>query len=217
MSTTAAEPENKGSGEIEGEVPGGSKVDPVPREMRRDARRNRVRLIAAAEVAFREEGLEVGVDEIARRAGLGVGTLYRHFPTKNDLIVAILAGIFKRIEAAGRQAVESEDDGPVLAGFLDEVLAQMSGDRALVETIGRHRPELAVEARNHLRGELILSFAPLVDRAHASGELHPDRNSEDLMVAIRMLSAAARADITDDPRRYLTLLRGGLRLSPELD
>ena len=77
--------------------------------LRRDAQRNRERIIAATREAFGERGLDVGVDEIARRAGVGMGTLYRHFPTKDALIDAVVEARFDELVASAEAALQADD------------------------------------------------------------------------------------------------------------
>src|SRR5579871_1700487 len=90
------------------------------RELRADARRNRQRLLEAAQTLFRERGLDVGVAEIAEAAGVGRGTLFRNFASKEDLIEAIVAERMHEAAASGEQLIEAEDP----AGALFEFLAQ---------------------------------------------------------------------------------------------
>ena len=86
-------------------------LPPVERATRSDARRNRARLIEVAAAAFQDEGLDVGVDEIARRAGVGVATLYRHFPAKTDLILAVMGVVLDDLERAAAAAVAHREPG----------------------------------------------------------------------------------------------------------
>src|SRR6058998_2240498 len=79
------------------------------RRLRRDAQANRDRIVAAARLAFAADGVEVPVEEIARRAAVGMGTLYRHFPAKEDLIDAVLEDVFAAFIAAAEQALAEED------------------------------------------------------------------------------------------------------------
>src|ERR1700712_998555 len=97
------------------------------RPIRSDARRNRARLIEVAAEAFRDEGLDVGVDELARRAGVGVATLYRHFPAKPDLILAVTEGVLDELERA------ADSPGQTVAGFLDAALRLHCRNRGFLE------------------------------------------------------------------------------------
>src|ERR1700710_1050934 len=102
---------------------------------RRDAVRNRARLARAATAAFREEGLDVAVDAIAKRAGVGVATLYRHFPTKLDLIVAVPEAGPEDLEAAALAALDADD---VLRAFLTAAMEQQHANRGFLEAITQH-------------------------------------------------------------------------------
>ena len=79
------------------------------RPLRADARRNRERVIAAARAVFAEHGRDAQMDDVARRAGVGVGTVYRHFPTKEALLVALALDAFERVVAEARRALENPD------------------------------------------------------------------------------------------------------------
>src|SRR3954451_1071888 len=89
------------------------------RAMRSDARRNRARLIEVAAAAFRDEGLEIGVDELARRTGVGVATLYRHFPAKADLILAVMDTVLDELDAAAGAALSTGSPERALERFLN--------------------------------------------------------------------------------------------------
>src|SRR5688572_21756341 len=90
--------------------------DPRPGR-RRDAARNRQRLLEVADVAFRANGLDASLEDIARRAGVGIGTLYRHFPTRDDLVVELVAADLERLAALA----DAADDLGALAGWMAEV------------------------------------------------------------------------------------------------
>src|SRR5215472_3034478 len=92
------------------------------RALRADAERNRRRLLDAAQELFRERGLEVGVAEIAQRAGVGRGTLFRNFPTKQDLITAIVIDRMNEATEYGRTLLDAPDAGEALFGFLEEIV-----------------------------------------------------------------------------------------------
>src|ERR1700712_3206314 len=103
------------------------------RPIRSDARRNRARLIDVAATAFRDEGLDVGVDELARRAGVGVATLYRHFPAKPDLILAVVGTVLDDLEAAAAAAAGDAQPERVVARFLDAALRLHCRNRGFLE------------------------------------------------------------------------------------
>ena len=108
-------------------------VAPGERPLRADARRNREKVLAAARAAFSEQGREAQMDDVARRAGVGVGTVYRHFPTKEALIEALMVAAFETIAAAAEEALEVEDPWEAFTSVLWRGAETMAGDRALSE------------------------------------------------------------------------------------
>jgi AcrR family transcriptional regulator len=181
---------------------------PSARAPRRDAQRNRAHLIAVATTAFQEQGLTIGVDEIARRAGVGIATLYRHFPTKGDLVVAVSATLLETLRPTRDAILASPPADTALARFLRAALASQEANRGLVEALAH---QLDPEIRGRLRAMMLELLEPLVAHAHASGELHRSLDAEDLVIANRMLGAAATPDVPRPPERYLALLLAGLR------
>jgi AcrR family transcriptional regulator len=179
------------------------------RAPRRDALRNRAHLIATAADAFREQGLQVGVDEIARRAGVGIATLYRHFPAKGDLVVAVSAELLDQLVEARDAVLAEDDDALALESFLRAALAQLIANRGLVEALAQHPPD--VEIRDRMRERMLTVLEPLVERAHRAGTLHDSLDAEDLLIAIRMIGAASAPGTPREPERYLRLLLAGLR------
>ncbi|WP_101950460.1 TetR/AcrR family transcriptional regulator [Mycobacterium sp. 3519A] len=106
------------------------------RPMRADAARNRARVLEVAYDTFAAEGLGVPIDEIARRAGVGAGTVYRHFPTKEDLYRAVVEDRIDRIVAEGRELLASKDPGEALYAFLRSMVLQWGAtDRGLAEAL----------------------------------------------------------------------------------
>ncbi|OBF31598.1 TetR family transcriptional regulator [Mycobacterium sp. ACS1612] len=106
------------------------------RPMRADAARNRARVLQVAYDTFAAEGLGVPIDEIARRAGVGAGTVYRHFPTKEDLYRAVIEDRIVRIVADGRELLVSSDPGEALYAFLRSMVLQWGAtDRGLAEAL----------------------------------------------------------------------------------
>lgn len=174
-----------------------STSDTSPR--RRDAARNREKLLEAAALAFRKDGLGASVNVIAADAGLNVATLYRHFPTKDDLVAALLDEMLAPLARARDVALESED---VLAVFLHEAARQQREHHGLVDAL-RRDPAVA-GALSRLREPAVEIVAPIVERAHAAGLLRPDFDAFDLLLALRMVAAA----LTD---RHVDVVLRGLR------
>src|SRR3954452_13994756 len=136
------------------------------RPARSDARRNRARLIEVAAEAFRDEGLDVGVDELARRAGVGVATLYRHFPAKPDLILAVTDNVLDELERA------AATDGQTVAGFLEAALHLHCRNRGFLEALAQH--DLPAGARDALIDRILAILDPIVATGHASGEIRDE-------------------------------------------
>src|SRR6516165_9795937 len=111
-------------------------MTPSERSLRADAEHNRRRLLDAAQALFRERGLEVGVAEIAQRAGVGRGTLFRNFPSKEDLIAAIVVERMNEAAAVGRTLLDAEDPGSALFEFVQDIVGRQQLDRALFEAVG---------------------------------------------------------------------------------
>jgi AcrR family transcriptional regulator len=180
--------------------------------LRSDARRNRERLVGSARELFARKGVEVPVEEITRHAGLGMGTLYRHFPTKEELIDAVLEESFADLVAAAEQAALEDDAWAAFTGFLERALALHAGNRGLKDM-------LATSARGRRRAEAMRSrmrplLRRLIERAQEQGALRPDFTPEDLPVVFwtagRVIETTA-AVAPDYWRRYLALLLDGLR------
>jgi AcrR family transcriptional regulator len=182
------------------------------RPLRSDARRNRERLVASARELFARDGIDVPVEEITHHAGVGMGTLYRHFPAKEDLVDAVLEDAFAEIVAAAEEAEAAADAWDGLAGFLDRALAQHAANRGLKDMLadrpgGRKRLEA-------MRSRVDPILRRLVERAKAEGALRPDFVFEDLPVvfwtAFRVIERTASV-APDFWRRYVGLLLDGLR------
>jgi AcrR family transcriptional regulator len=101
------------------------------RPLRADARRNREKVLEAVRAVFSEQGRDAQMDDVARRAGVGVGTVYRHFPTKEALIEALMVSAFETIAAAAEAALEVEDPWEAFTSVLWQGAETMAGDRAL--------------------------------------------------------------------------------------
>ncbi|OKK17229.1 TetR family transcriptional regulator [Streptomyces sp. CB00455] len=183
--------------------------------VRRDARRNRELLVAAAREVFAGQGLDAPFDEIARRAGVGNATLYRHFPTRAALIEEVFHDRLAHTVAAGERARGAEDGWSGLTGYLEEVFAGLAADRGandLMTSSIEGVPSLdAIHAHNRETVDLLLA------RARESGVLRADVTTEDLLLLLAALGRivpALAATVPDGWRRSLTLVLDGLRTGP---
>jgi AcrR family transcriptional regulator len=186
------------------------------RHLRKDAERNRLRILAAAKELFAERGLAVTLNEIARYTGVGVGTVYRHFPDRERLIEALLEERLHEIVALLREANDDPDPWRGLIEFHERALELQAANRGLGELMlgAAGSPERLAKIRARLRPVA----AQLVERARAAGALRPDCTPEDLRIVHLMLSTVIDAgrDVAPDLwRRYFEILLQGLRAEPE--
>lgn len=177
------------------------------RSRRSDALRNRDRLLAAAAALFAERGLEVPLDEIARSAGVSIGTLYNHFPTRDDLYNAIIPARLGALDQIVARALAVEDPWAGFVTYLEGVFGLQAQDRSLNDAITGRRPASAEIAEVCSRN--VDDVLKLIARAKASGGLREDFEPMDLA----MLGSAISQVIQEsgDWRRFLTIYITGLR------
>jgi AcrR family transcriptional regulator len=181
------------------------------RAQRADARRNRRKVIDAARECFAEEGLDVRMEKIAQRAGVGVGTVYRHFPTKEDLLEALADDRFAGLAAAATKALQDPDAWNGFSEFMRYSAQVMAEDRALSEAMDQ-RSDMCGQAAERVR--LLDLIGELIERAQAQGALREDVVAEDVPSLIRGLGRATRetgARPTMSWERYLAIILAGLR------
>jgi AcrR family transcriptional regulator len=187
----------------------------VGRPLRADARRNRERVLTAARAVFAEQGHDAQMDDVARRAEVGVGTVYRHFPTKEALIDAIALDAFERLLAFATAQAAHEDADPwdafeatVWAGA--EILA---GDRAVAEVMAEMSGPLNLDEA--LQKQATEAMTTLIARAQSSGALRPDVIVDDVVMVMCGVGTATRKPHTcaEAWRRHTAILLDGLRAS----
>lgn len=181
-----------------------------PPRLRADAARNRELLLAAAEVEFAERGLDVSVADIARRAGVGKGTVFRHFATKDDLIAAIVRQHVDALDAAAQRLLTAPDPGAALLEFLTEA----SGRREQRDVSFLLNASDAGAEVIALRERLYRTVGALVDRARDHGALRPDVTWTDvvlLMCTPNYVVGHLPSPAPDLWRRYLGIIFDGLR------
>ncbi|MFC3523007.1 TetR/AcrR family transcriptional regulator [Streptomonospora nanhaiensis] len=183
--------------------------------LRADARRNRDLIVRAAASLFAERGLDAPMEDIARRAGVGVGTLYRRFPDRESLIAAIAESTFEAVLERVRVAVAEEPDAwGALTRFLHHSLELRLSLRFSLSSAGAPALARSVESRQAGRG-LAEILSELVRRAQAEGSLRPDVDVGDVLVLLAGILTSPHA-FADDGRgdianRYITLILDGLR------
>jgi AcrR family transcriptional regulator len=177
-----------------------------PRPLRADARRNRERILDAGRKAFTASGRDVQMDEVARLAGVGVGTLYRHFPTKDDLVRELVRESVEACDESARQALDREDGAEAIEWLVHENAANMARNRGLRDAMnaidfGHENPWNTDEARG--RAEAVL------ERARATGAIRPDITVDDWQALMCGLSASIASGADAD--RHAELVLGALR------
>ncbi|MCD6014243.1 MAG: TetR/AcrR family transcriptional regulator [Solirubrobacterales bacterium] len=181
------------------------------RVLRADARRNHTKVLLSARKLFAEQGLDAQIDEIARDAGVGVGTVYRHFPTKEDLLQALADERFIGLAEAAQAALEVEDPGQGFVEFMTYSARVMTEDRALSEAMDQ-LPGLCRMAAE--RVEMLRLTGEVLARAQASGDIREDIVPEDIPALICGLGRAVRSEVerpTMSWQRYLEIMLAGMR------
>ena len=175
---------------------------------RSDARANRERVVNAARSAFADGGLDAPVREVARRAGVGVATVYRHFPARAELVTAVLAERVAACAAEMRRALDDPDPWRALAGTILRFGERQVEDRRLNEVLlGSHEAGLAFRRE---RKEHAAALETLVERAQAAGVLRDGVEVEDVRAGLLAI-ASLRALPPERGRRLTDLLLAGLR------
>jgi AcrR family transcriptional regulator len=188
--------------------------------MRADARRNRAKVLAAAEEVVAERGTAVSTEEIARRAGVGIGTLFRHFPTKESLLEAILVGMLRRLAEEARALAASNDDrgadpGAAFFGFFRRVVAEAGTKRAVTAALA----EAGVDARTaaaQVGQDLWAALGALLGKAQRAGAVRADVGSGEI-IALMIATSHAVEQAGGDAEigaKTLDVVLDGLRPGP---
>jgi AcrR family transcriptional regulator len=184
-------------------------ADPAAGGLRADARRNRASVLRAAQEAFAAEGLAVPLDEIARRAGVGAGTVYRHFPTKEALFETIVLGRVQEMGDRIRQWAAAPEPGTAFFAMFTELAEQGAMKRDLVDALTAAGIDVTgrlSEARAGIRD----SIGILLARAQAAGAVRPDVTTEDVSTLLGTVFLAATQQ-SGSAARALSVIADGLR------
>lgn len=186
------------------------------RPLRRDAVRNRARILEAAGELFAERGLGATLNDLAHHAGLGVGTVYRHFPDKDGLIETLFQARVDELVAIGEACLADPDPWHGLVCALERNLELQAADRGLSELV-RDSP-MGLDRVIRVRERLLPIGEQLIRRAQAAGSVRTDIDTGDLPVIQLMVSLVQDASRDVDPslwRRYLALALRGIATHPE--
>jgi AcrR family transcriptional regulator len=192
-------------------VPSAPVIGPEPR-LRADAQRNLDRILVAAREVVSEQGVDAPMVEIARRAGVGQGTLYRRFPTRQELLLTMLERRLVELAEDAEAAVADEDAWGALVGILERVATARHLDRSLTEALERHvltSPRLTAR-----RTRVLDALGALLRRAQLAGVARDDLEPEDLPFLIMAVGQSTCLPVSGPPelwRRYLAVILDGMR------
>jgi AcrR family transcriptional regulator len=178
------------------------------RPLRADARRNYESLLAAATEVFSEQGVHAPLDEIARRAQVGNATMYRHFPTRQELILAVYADEVSTLCNCGTQQLTDDSPGDALFEWLQAFIAHVASKRFLAEALTNERTQEHRPLFDRWHHAMHDTAAALLQQAQRAGAIRPGIAAWDLLVLANGIALAARD--ADQARRLLTTIRHGL-------
>lgn len=189
-----------------------SLLDGAPRPLRRDAERNRRRILDAASEVFAQRGLDASLDDIADCAGLGVGTVYRRFPNKEALVDTLFEQRIEQMVTLAERAAAEPEPWAGFAEFLRQAARLHAEDRGLQQVMlsGSYGHKRVAAARSRLLPAVNL----LVEKAQADGSLRPDFRPTDIPIILKMVGCVVHYTYRVNPdawRRYLELLLDSLR------
>jgi AcrR family transcriptional regulator len=181
------------------------------RPLRADARRNREKIVAAARETFSAQGLDAQMDDVARAAGVGVGTLYRHFPTKDALVAAMVVDKMALMAGLAPGYLEPADRDPweAFTAFVDACAEQHIADRALTQVTSTQPAATFLQAA-HDTG-LLENIGKLLARAQDAGIARQDLEATDVGIMMCGLGAVLESFGVGGGRRHLALMLAGMR------
>jgi AcrR family transcriptional regulator len=183
--------------------------DDAARPMRADAKRNYERLVTAARTVFAQQGGGASMDAVAKEAGVGIGTLYRHFPRRIDIVEAVYREDVDELVSVAETAVADFEPWPALVAWLEAFVRYASGKRRFLSELHEafeKNPDLRVDARERIEGALSIVLA----RAQDAGEVRTDVDGPDLMQLLGSMCMSATLT-PDQSGRLLVMIEDGLR------
>jgi AcrR family transcriptional regulator len=189
-----------------------STVSETERPLRADARRNRERILESARAVFAESGADAQIDDVARHAGVGVGTVYRHFPTKQALLAELVRQTFRLFTEWARAALEAGGEPfALIEGLLRRIAETAAGDAGVQYALASSARQAQTEAPAE-QDELIAVIAELTGRARRAGTIRPGREAIDIAMLICGVVSVMGPRPGFDWRRHLDLVIDTLRV-----
>jgi AcrR family transcriptional regulator len=189
-----------------------STVSDTERPLRADARRNRERILQSARAAFADSGDAVQIDDVARHAGVGVGTVYRHFPTKQALLTELVRQTFRLFTGRAREALQAGGEPfALIEGLLRRIAETAAGDAGVQYALAGSAAQAARSEAQAEQDELIAVIAELTGRARRAGTIRPGIEATDIAMLICGVVSAMGPRPGFDWRRHLDLVTDTLR------
>jgi AcrR family transcriptional regulator len=188
----------------------GTPLIPAAKPLRADARRNRERIVKAARAVFSDQGIDAQIDDVAKRAKVGVGTVYRHFPTKHALAEALVEERFDQTIAYARELLDEPDPWRAIERSLEFCGRMQERDRGFQGVVMDAAGGPIAGPREHQRGELLALTERMLARAREAGVVRPDVRAEEMSAIYCGLASVVNAGAADW-RRYAAILLDGLR------
>ena len=179
------------------------------RRLRADAARNRSRVLEVAYETFAAEGLAVPIDEIARRAGVGAGTVYRHFPTKEALFAAVFEDRIRQIRDHAQELLATEGPGEALFAFLREMVRTGGRDHGLADALAGYGVDMETAAPG-AEADLLATVGELLDAAQRAGTVRSDIGVFEVK-ALLLVCKSAQLYGDGVPDRVAAVIQDGLR------
>jgi AcrR family transcriptional regulator len=190
-----------------------STVSDTERPLRADARRNRERILQSARAAFAESGADAQIDDVARHAGVGVGTVYRHFPTKQALLTELVRQTFRLFTGWARESREAGGEPfALIEGLLRRIAETAAGDVGVQYALTSSAAQAARSEAQAEQDELIAVIAELIERARRAGTIRPGIVATDIAMLICGVVSAMGPRPGFDWRRHLDLVIETLRV-----
>ncbi|GAA2395833.1 helix-turn-helix domain-containing protein [Dactylosporangium salmoneum] len=185
-------------------------MDEHEKPLRADARRNRTRVLEAAEAVFADQGVGVSTQEVARAAGVGIGTVFRHFPTKEALLEAVLVERMRGLVEDARAAAGRPDVGVAVFGFLEHVIGQSAAKNAFADALAGAGVDVA-GVFAEVREEFLTAIEVLVRRARDEGTLRGDVGVSEVVAVLVGASHAVRWAPPEARANTVAVILDGLR------